>query len=224
MTPTPIFLHVGCGNKTKTKTTAGFNSDAWQELRLDINPEVKPDILGSMTDMQALADQSVDAIFSSHNLEHLYAHEVGQAIGEFKRVLKPAGFLVLTCPDLQSICALVAENRLTDVAYQSPAGPISAIDMLYGHRAALQAGHVHMAHRCGFTEKVLVGTFKQGGFRSVASVRRAAPFYDLWMVATLDDRTEKQMAELVQAHFPLNQARAQAGMNTPAASAPSANS
>jgi predicted SAM-dependent methyltransferase len=201
----PVFLHVGCGSKDKTKTTLGFNTEAWQELRLDINPSVKPDIVGSMTDMSELADQSVDAIFSSHNLEHLYAHEVGLAINEFKRVLKPDGFLVLTCPDLQSVCAAVADNRLTDVAYQSSVGPIAAIDMLYGHRAFLKAGQTHMAHRCGFTEKVLVGTFKQGGFRSVASVRRQPPFYDIWMIATLDDRTEKQMAALVQDHFPMRQ-------------------
>lgn len=197
------FLHVGCGSKTKEQTTKGFMTAEWSELRLDIDPNAKPDILGSMLDMGKVKDASVDAIFSSHNLEHVYPHEVPVAIHEFKRVLKPDGYLVLTCPDLQSICALVADDKLTDTAYTSPAGPIAAVDMIYGHRDSLRRGNAHMAHRCGFTEKVLTATFRQFGFRSTASARRAHPFYDLWMLATLDDRVEEQLAPLVQLHFPL---------------------
>ena len=66
-----LLLHVGCGSKRKNQTTRGFNKDNWQELRLDIDPSVNPDIIGTMTDMSALENSSVDAIFSSHNIEHL---------------------------------------------------------------------------------------------------------------------------------------------------------
>jgi hypothetical protein len=65
------FLHIGCGPKRKNQTTRGFNSADWHELRLDIDEGVNPDITGTMTDMSAVADASVDAIFSSHNIEHL---------------------------------------------------------------------------------------------------------------------------------------------------------
>src|SRR3990167_3918374 len=95
------FLHIGCGPKHKDQTTRGFNSADWKELRLDIDNSVEPDIVGTMTDMSAVQDASVDTIFSSHNIEHLYPHEVPQALAEFKRVLKPDGFVV---PDLQSVC------------------------------------------------------------------------------------------------------------------------
>ena len=30
------FLHVGCDPKRKNQTTRGFNSDDWQEVRLDM--------------------------------------------------------------------------------------------------------------------------------------------------------------------------------------------
>jgi len=73
------FLHVGCGPKHKDKTTRGFNTPDWDELRLDIDASVKPDIIGSMTCMDSVPNASVDAIFSSHNIEHLYPHEVGVA-------------------------------------------------------------------------------------------------------------------------------------------------
>jgi predicted SAM-dependent methyltransferase len=83
-------------------------------VRLDIDGSVEPDVLGTMTDMPAMADASVDAIFSSHNIEHLYPHEVPIALGEFLRVLKPDGFAIITCPDLQSVCALVAKGKLLE--------------------------------------------------------------------------------------------------------------
>lgn len=196
------FLHVGCGPKRKDRTTAGFNSPDWTELRLDIDAGVSPDIVGSMTSMPAVRDATVDAIFSSHNIEHLYPHEVPVALAEFRRVLKPDGFVVITCPDLQSVCALVADDKLTEPAYLSPAGPIAPLDILYGHRAAMSKGNLYMAHRCGFTRKVLISTLQAAEFPSVAVRRRAHPFYDLWAVATAHVCEEAKLHGLVASHFP----------------------
>lgn len=201
MTDTKTFLHIGCGPKRKDQTTRGFNTGAWRELRFDIDESVNPDLVGTMTDMSAVADASVDAIFSSHNIEHLYPHEVPLALAEFRRVLKHDGFAVITCPDLQSVCALIAEDKLTEPAYTAPAGPIAPIDILYGHRPAMARGNLYMAHRCGFTGKVLSGTLQAAGFAMVASRRRPAAF-DLWAVASVQARSEAQMHELAGAHFP----------------------
>ncbi|ETR69140.1 MAG: Methyltransferase type 11 [Candidatus Magnetoglobus multicellularis str. Araruama] len=71
-----LFLHVGCGSRHKDQTTAGFNTPEWKELRFDIDPNNHPDILGEMTDMVTVPNGSVDAVYSSHNIEHLYPHEV----------------------------------------------------------------------------------------------------------------------------------------------------
>lgn len=198
----PTFLHVGCGPKRKNQTTNGFNTEAWEELRLDIDKRVAPDIIGTMTDMSSLADASVDAIFSSHNIEHLYPHEVPVALKEFRRVLKPEGFLVVTCPDLMSVCALVALDRLTEPAYTSRAGPISPIDILYGHREAMAKGNLFMAHRCGFTQKVLVASLMAAGFSMVASSQRGHPIFDLWALASVRPMEEDALRRLAKAHFP----------------------
>jgi len=200
----PLFLHIGCGPKRKDKTTRGFNTDAWTEIRLDIDPSVWPDVTGTMTDMSAVVSESVDAIFSSHNIEHLYPHEVPVALKEFARVLKPEGFAVITCPDLQSVCALVAEDKLTDAAYSSPAGPIAPLDILYGHRPQMAQGNLFMAHRCGFTQKVLDGTLRSCGFQMVASMARGrTPFFDLWALASKSARSEDVMRALAKEHLPL---------------------
>jgi SAM-dependent methyltransferase len=202
--PVKSFLHVGCGPKRKDRTTNGFNNPDWSEIRLDIDPSAQPDVIGTMTDMSAVASGSMDAVYSSHNIEHLYPHEVPLALAEFLRVLKPDGFFVVTCPDLQSVCALIAENKLTDAAYNSPAGPIAPLDILYGLRPALAQGNLYMAHRCGFTQKVLSATLQSCGFKSVATMARGrAPYFDLFALASKSERSQAQMRELAQLHFPI---------------------
>ena len=195
------FLHVGCGPKTKTSTTRGFNSPDWEEIRFDIDEKVSPDIIGTMTDMSSVEPGSVDAIYSSHNIEHLYPHEVGIALQEFHRVLNDDGFVMLTCPDLQSVCKLVAEDKLLEPAYTSPAGPIAPIDMLYGFRPSMAAGNLYMSHRSGFTQKTLIDMFKHFGFESVAGARREASF-DLFCLASKKKLPEDELLSLAKAHFP----------------------
>jgi len=195
------FLHVGCGSKYKDRTTPAFNLPEWREVRLDIDENAKPDIIGTMLDMSAVQTGSVDAVFSSHNIEHLYPHEVPVALAEFRRVLKSDGFLVLSCPDLQSVCALISEDKLTEAAYTAPAGPITPLDILYGHRSSLAQGNLFMAHRCGFTQKVLHGTLQAAGFTSIAGRRRVHPNYDLWALATVEQMDEAALRVLATAHF-----------------------
>jgi protein O-GlcNAc transferase len=141
-------LHVGAGHpENGAPLPASLRTSDWQERRLDIDPANEPHIVGSMLDMPAVADASVDAVYSAHNIEHVYPHEVPVVLKEFLRVLKPGGFLVVTCPDLQTVAQLVADDKLTDAAYQSPAGPITPLDILYGYRPALEQGNHFMAHK-----------------------------------------------------------------------------
>lgn len=193
-------LHVGPGHRNSgAKLPQPFQTSEWQEVRLDIDPANEPDIVGSMLDMAAVESESADAIYSAHNIEHVYAHEVQLVLAEFLRALKPDGFLVITCPDLQSVCALVAEDKLTDAAYRSPAGPITPLDILYGHGAALEGGHHFMEHRCGFTLKTLTAALQAAGFKTCAGKRRARGL-DLWVVASkgaMDEAMLRKLAEKV---------------------------
>ena len=197
-----VFLHVGCGTQRKGPATPGFNSDQWREIRLDINPSVSPDVIGTMTDMSAVPSVSVDAIYSSHNIEHLYPHEVPVALAEFRRVLKEDGFTVITCPDLQSVAKLVAADLLTEPAYGSPAGPITPLDILYGHNASLAKGNLYMAHKCGFTKKFLISTLERAQFKMIACVCNPGAFA-LWALASKSLRSEAEMRELANLHFQL---------------------
>ncbi len=175
-------LHVGCGAADPRKLPADFfPAGAWREIRLDIDPGVAPDIIASITDMAAVASGSVDAVWSAHNLEHLFAHEVPVALGEFRRVLKPDGFALITVPDLQRVAELVAADRLEEPAYLSPAGPISPRDMLYGFGAAIAGGNVFMAHRTGYTARSLETALRGAGFPLVRILRDDS--FALWAAA-----------------------------------------
>ena len=112
-------------------------------------PAVQPDIVCSITDMCPVDTASADAVWSSHNLEHLQRHEVPLALAEFLRVLKPHGLLLMTLPDLRQVARLVVDDRLEDQAYTSASGPITALDMIFGHTASLARGNRYMAHRPG---------------------------------------------------------------------------
>ena len=47
--------------------------------------------------------------------------------------------------------------------------------ILYGHRPPIARGNLYMAHRCGFTEKVLSGTLQSSGFKRVAPMKLDRP-------------------------------------------------
>src|SRR5215469_5094698 len=93
-------LNVGCGYPPRQKLHPHFHGPDWREIRLDLDPAVGPDIVCSITDMSPVTTASVDAVWSSLNLEHLQRHEMPLALAEFIRVLKPQGLLLLMLPDL----------------------------------------------------------------------------------------------------------------------------
>jgi hypothetical protein len=195
-------LHVGCGPYDPAALPEFFRNGEWREIRLDIDPEAKPDIVASMTEMGAVADESADALYAAHNLEHLYPHEVPLALAEFKRVLSPEGIALIVLPDLQTIAARVAEGRLDDMAYMSPEGPISPHDMIYGFRPSLARGNLYMAHRTGFTAHTLQTALFAAGFVG-ASIQRNPGRFAIWALAFKRRLPEATVRTWQKGCFPL---------------------
>ena len=191
------FLHVGCGENQKKHTTRELASPRWEEVRYDIDEGAKPDIVGDVLDLSMIEVESFDAIFSSHNIEHVYAYQVPGMLREFLRVLKPDGIFVVTCPNLQAVAKLVVKDRLTDTAYVSPMGPITPQDVIFGHSASLEEGNEYMAH------KTAIEDFKSRvKITSVAMLSRERKL-DIWAVATKRRmESEAELKELAGHHFP----------------------
>ncbi|RZN33382.1 class I SAM-dependent methyltransferase [Bradyrhizobium sp. Leo121] len=162
-------LNAGSGPGPARRIARMVGEQGWEEVRFDIDPEVKPDVLGSILDLGgSFEPQLFDAVWSSHVLEHLYAHEVFPTLRQFHRVLKPDGFALITSPDIESVAQFIVERGIAAVAYNSPAGPIRPLDMLYGHSRAIEEGHVYMAHRTGFTAERLGNLLLMAGFPTVS--------------------------------------------------------
>jgi len=186
--PAPVrpqrrLLHVGCGPANKARLPVSFQAAHWQEIRLDIDPGVQPDIIGTITGMPAVASASMDALYSSHNLEHLHAYQVPRALAEFKRVLKADGFVLITLPDMRAVARHIAQDRLDEPLYQSAAGPITALDIIFGHQAAIERGNDYMAHRTGFSANTLGRHLIEAGFHEVRV--HEGRNLDLWAIATM---------------------------------------
>jgi SAM-dependent methyltransferase len=189
------FLHVGCGPKRKSQTVKPFATPEWEEVTLDIDESVKPDIVDKLPELSQVESESFDAVYSAHNIEHLYPHEVPLALKAMHRVLKADGLVILICPDLQVLGERLAAGDIDTPLYASGRGPISPIDMLYGFRPAMQEGNLYMAHHTGFTMKSLGSACIQAGFSNFLGFRRPRR-HDLWGLATKTRRTEQEMREL----------------------------
>lgn len=172
-----VVLHVGCGSWRPDALAKPYQQPGWREIRLDINPNCKPDIVASMTDLSAVESTSVDAVWSSHSLEHLYAHEVPIALKEFHRVLRPRGHVLVRLPDLEQAAQLLLRVGPGGVAYNSPSGPITPLDILFGHGASIARGDHGMQHKTGFTAQSLGAAFKAAGFTAARVQRKSL---DLW--------------------------------------------
>ena len=165
--PNKCFLNVGCGQTGIERLPECFQFGDWQQIRLDINPDVEPDILADVTDLSAVESNSVDAVYSSHNLEHLHLHQVPYALSEMYRVLKPTGFVLLTMPDIKAVAQWVLDGKLMDIIYESPMGPIRPIDILYGHQGAIERGDAYMAHKTAFDAETLAQALAEARFQEV---------------------------------------------------------
>jgi ubiquinone/menaquinone biosynthesis C-methylase UbiE len=144
-----------------------LTTEDWYEVRLDIDPQTQPDIVADMVDMPMIESASVDAVWSSHNLEHVFAFQVPLVLGEFWRVLRPGGTVHIQVPDVMAPVRAVMRGRLEDVLYESPAGPVRPIDMLFGYGPAIANGAHHMAHRTAFTRDTLTRKLKAARFAEV---------------------------------------------------------
>lgn len=188
-------LNTGSGPFNPMKLHPAFRTGGWTEVRLDIDARVSPDLIGSVSDMHALVpDAAFDAIWSSHNVEHLHTHQVLPAFRELNRVLRPDGFALVTCPDLQAIAALIVEGKAEATVYTAPAGPITTLDMLFGHGASIASGNTYMAHNTGFTADRIARLFLDAGFAEVRTGKGG--FFDLWALALMPEARIERLEPL----------------------------
>jgi predicted SAM-dependent methyltransferase len=96
----PLRLHLGCG----PKYLPGF-------VNIDANPLQKIDLWLDVRCGLPFANQSVESIYSTHMIEHLYPDELEALLRECARVLKPGTGLRLVVPSLRSAVLAYQQRR-----------------------------------------------------------------------------------------------------------------
>lgn len=94
MTDNKVRLNLGCG----PKKIYGF-------LNIDIRPEVNADITDDSMTLAKFENNSVDLIYTSHMLEHMFREDAKKALRRWYEVLKPGGVLRISVPDFEKLAS-----------------------------------------------------------------------------------------------------------------------
>lgn len=191
-----LVLNAGSGDQAHARLHPAFDLQAWTQIRFDADPKVAPDILGDIAVMgRSVPPACLDAIWCSHMLEHVSTHQVVPTLAQFRHALKDDGFVLITCPDLTAVARFIVEHGSTTTAYVSAAGPITPIDMLFGHTRSIAAGNDYMAHKTGFTGPSLGAVAIQAGFSQARVAIGNA--MDLWGLFTMPRTDQGRVATML---------------------------
>ena len=144
-----IVLNLGAGSTSVHKQTPLFTN--WKELTVDVKV-AEPDIIDDIVTLENVPDESADAFWACHVVEHVYFHKLPEMFKNMVRILKKDGFGIIRVPDIGSIAHMI-ENDLFTPVYDSSVGPICPIDILYSSRVLVERYGEPMAHKTGFTLK-----------------------------------------------------------------------
>lgn len=158
-------LNVG-GNSKLIPLPPFYNG--WNHALLDIDPKCNPDVVCDARELSSsLRSSDYDSVYCSHNLEHYYRHDVIKVLFGICHVLKADGFAYIRVPDMGDLMQTVIQKGLDidDFLYQSPAGPITVSDVIYGYGVEIErSGNDFYAHKTGFTQKSLTVCLQKAGF------------------------------------------------------------
>ena len=169
---TPAVLNVGGASKS---IPIPVHYRGWEHLLLDIDPRGNPDVVCDARELTKLEPGLFDAVYCSHNLEHYFAHDGRKVLAGFLHVLKNEGFAEIRVPDLKCVMQRMIANGMDieDKLYDSPSGPMTIKDVLYGWGRQIEVSGVDFyAHKTGFTPKALRTTLESAGFGEVIVVER----------------------------------------------------
>jgi len=191
-------LNVG-GNNKQIPLPPHFAE--FEHFLLDIDPKGEPDIVCDARDLTSLESGLFDAVYCSHNLEHYYRHDVAKVLAGFLHVLKDDGFAHIRVPDINEVMRVTVARGLDidDVLYQSAAGPIMVLDVLYGYGVEIEeSGQDFYAHKTGFTQKSLLAALRRSGFKIIFS----ATLVDLFEVSAFAFKKAPDQATLTLLDLP----------------------
>jgi predicted SAM-dependent methyltransferase len=145
---------------------------------LDIEPRPEVDFIGNASNLEQFADDSIEAIYASHVLEHFYYglnNELVNTLMEWRRVLIPGGKLLISVPDLKILSWLYINPNML------PMERIQIMRMMFG-------GHINEydVHKVGLDFETLGFFLESAGFEEYEQVPEFGLFNDCSTIRVLD--------------------------------------
>jgi predicted SAM-dependent methyltransferase len=151
-------LHIG-GKETHPE---------WKILDIEQRPEV--DYIGDASDLSQFEDESIEAIYASHVLEHFYYalnYELALTLAEWYRVLKKGRQLMISVPDLRKLCWLYCRPDI-DASTR-----MHIMQMIFGSQT-----NQYDVHKVGFDFDILCMYLSDAGVTECQHVESCNLFRD----------------------------------------------
>lgn len=148
----------------------------WKILNVLQAPEV--DFIGNASNLEQFEDDSIEAIYASHVLEHFnhgWNNELLNTLHEWYRVLQPGGKLYLSVPDLRVICELFLHPNLM------PTDKLYLMRIMFGGQI-----DEYDVHKVGFDADILALYLDKVGFYDYEKVTQFNLFKDSSCIKVLD--------------------------------------
>lgn len=148
----------------------------WKILDIEERPEV--DFIGNAADLEQFEDESIDAIYASHVLEHFHHslnNELIETLQEWYRILRPGGKLYISVPDLQVLCWLYLNPNLT------PLERHYLMRIIFGAHS-----NEYDVHKVGFDFDILAMYLAEVGFEECDRVSEFGLFNDCSSMRLMD--------------------------------------
>lgn len=159
-------------------------SAGWETL--NVTPFEGIDYVMDARNLSAFPDKTFAVVYASHLLEHFdYKDELLTVLKEWRRILVPGGKLLVSVPDLETLCRLFADKELCDVNDR-----FRLMRMMFGghtdsfdyHQVGLNWEFLtHFLTEAGFCHIKQVGEF--GLFKDTSSLRFKGQLISLNLVA-----------------------------------------
>lgn len=148
----------------------------WKILDVELRPEV--DYVSNAADLSQFDNNCIDVIYASHVLEHFYYNlnnELINTLKEWHRVLKPGGKLMISVPDLKTLCWLYLNPNLMPIERHH------LMRVMFGGQT-----NTYDVHKVGFDFEILVMYLEEAGFLEYQQVSEFNLFNDCSSLRLLD--------------------------------------
>mgnify|MGYP001212048679 FL=1 len=139
--------------------------EGWKVL--NIQPGESVDFIGDISNLDQFPDESCEMVYASHVLEHVRQADVPRTLAGIRRILAPAGQLLVSVPDWDTLCHLFIN-------------PIAAPEVKWHALRMMMGGQTDEFdfHYVGFNQMILTSFLRDAGFSDVTRVASFGLFED----------------------------------------------